>query len=109
MNDESKDLVRISGKRTADSVSAGDPRRQPGIPGHRPEEHSLLGGVQQQQVYRTGYYCTVQVYNNNRDLAEFLIRSGARVRPWSWLQPSHLPEPLRYAVTKLSYKLSQLS
>ena len=35
------------------------------------------------------------VYNNNRDLAYFIIQCGARVRPWSWVQPGHLPEPLR--------------
>ena len=35
------------------------------------------------------------VYNNNRDLAYFIIQCGARVRPWSWVEPSHLPEPLR--------------
>ena len=35
------------------------------------------------------------VYNNNRDLAYFILQCGARVRPWSWLQAQHLPEPLR--------------
>lgn len=35
------------------------------------------------------------VYNNNRDLAYFIIQCGARLRPWSWLQSKHLPEPLR--------------
>ena len=35
------------------------------------------------------------VYNNNRDLAYFIIQCGARVRPWSWVQPSHLPQPLK--------------
>ena len=32
---------------------------------------------------------------NIRELAMFLIQCGARVRPWSWLQTSNLPEPLR--------------
>jgi len=35
------------------------------------------------------------VYNNNRDLAYFIIQCGARVRPWSWMESQHLPEPLR--------------
>ena len=46
--------------------------------------------------------CTNKYNNNNnnnsdiiRDLAMFLIQSGAKVRPWSWLQTSNLPEPLR--------------
>ena len=35
------------------------------------------------------------MYNNNRDLAYFIIQCGARVRPWSWMESQHLPEPLR--------------
>ena len=43
---------------------------------------------QQQQQYNI-------IINNIRELAMFLIQCGARVRPWSWLQTSNLPEPLR--------------
>ena len=35
------------------------------------------------------------VYNNNRDLAYFIIQCGARVKPWSWMQCQYLPEPLK--------------
>ena len=37
------------GERPEDRLPPGDPRSQPGVPGHRPAEHSVLGGVQQQQ------------------------------------------------------------
>ena len=43
--------MTILGEWPEDRLSAGDTRRQPGVPGHRPEEHPLLGGVQQQQVH----------------------------------------------------------
>lgn len=51
-------------------------------------------------VYNNNRYI-VNISSNNtiiiniRALAMFLIQCGARVRPWSWLQTSNLPEPLR--------------
>ena len=35
------------------------------------------------------------VYNNNRDLAYFIIQCGARLRPWSWMDEQFLPEQMK--------------
>ena len=35
------------------------------------------------------------VYNNNRDLAYFIIQCGAKVMPWSWMDQQFLPEQMK--------------
>ena len=35
------------------------------------------------------------VYNNNRDLAYFIIQCGATMRPWSWVDQQFLPEQMK--------------
>eukprot|EP00090_Calanus_glacialis_P038484 TRINITY_DN67135_c0_g1_i1.p1 TRINITY_DN67135_c0_g1~~TRINITY_DN67135_c0_g1_i1.p1 ORF type:complete len:231 (-),score=70.18 TRINITY_DN67135_c0_g1_i1:55-714(-) len=35
------------------------------------------------------------VYNNNRDLAYFIIQCGARMKPWSWMDHQFLPEQMK--------------
>ena len=35
------------------------------------------------------------VYNNNRDLAYFIIQCGAKMMPWSWMDQQFLPEQMK--------------
>ena len=80
-------------------MSAGAARRQPGVLRHCSPQHALLGGWSHDGAAVATVVLLLLllqvVYNNNRDLAYFILQCGARVRPWSWLQAQHLPEPLR--------------
>ena len=57
--------------------------------------NTLFWAVYNNNRYIDNNNMIMKKINNIRELAMFLIQCGARVRPWSWLQTSNLPEPLR--------------